>query len=44
VLVIDGLMCPQIEHVHLAMRLMNWDMAVWSVLLTTVPGYPIGTV
>jgi hypothetical protein len=29
VLVIDGLMCPQVEHVHLVMRLMILVMAVW---------------
>ena len=28
VLVIDGLMCPQVEHVHLVMRLMILVMAV----------------
>jgi len=28
VLVMDGLMCPQIEHVHLAIRLMSWVMTV----------------
>jgi hypothetical protein len=37
VLVIDGLMCPQVEHVHLVMRLMILVMAAGSILLAVVP-------
>ena len=40
VLVIDGLMCPQVEHVHLVMRLMILVMAVGSILLAVVPSCP----
>ena len=37
---IDGLMCPQVEHVHLVMRLMILVMAVWILLLADLPSYP----
>jgi hypothetical protein len=38
VLVMDGLMCPQIEHIHLPMRLTTLDMGIGvrSALLACV--------
>jgi hypothetical protein len=37
VLVIDGLMCPQVEHIHLVMRLMILVMAVWILPQASSP-------